>query len=227
MSALKLEKQLERIPLLTKIANTESCLKIYAYLALYGKTTPAEMRHKMDLSKATIFRSLALLSEARIITKKVNEEIWDKRFQLEYYIKENIVDLIKSSFSDELQKYAETEGKLDVLNEWLYLQEFLPLTLNQVTSQMMISTCESGEDGKSVPIMKTLIFRLREEENYPEFQKKLLEFLRDVEQSSSEERDMRKAMSNPLAFSISVVAYGSESEEICEDYSIKKIVKEL
>lgn len=74
MIASDLEKQISRIPLVTKIINTESCLLIYSYLTLYGKTTPVELRQRINLSKATVFRSLALLTEAGIVSKEMQQE---------------------------------------------------------------------------------------------------------------------------------------------------------
>ena len=220
MTTLNLEKQIARIPLLTKIINTESCLLLYSYLALYGKTTPAELRQRINLSKATIFRSLAQLTEAEIIAREVNNQVTDKRYNVEYYISETLADFSKFSFSMELREYAKSQEKSVVLEEWLSQLEFLPLVLNQLTSQLMISTCEptSSPDAKKTRIIKTLIFRLKEEENYSQFHKKLIDFVEDVDSVHSEKkRNMKDPMKNPVAFSVSVVAYDDfeiESENI-------------
>ncbi len=229
MTNLNLEQQLDRIPLLTKIINTESCLLVYSYLALYGKTTPAELRQRVDLSKATIFRNLAHLTEAEIITKEVNQQILDKRYQLEYYISETLADFSKLSFSEDLKKHAESKGKVQILNEWLSQLEFLPLVLNQLTSQLMISTYNQqvSSKRKKVPAIKTLIFRLKEEKNYPEFHKKLMDFLKDVDKGQTTKRNMKKPMKNPVAFSISVVAYADDTEIECNNIVVEEIKKEL
>ncbi|TET74802.1 MAG: hypothetical protein E3J43_09320 [Candidatus Heimdallarchaeota archaeon] len=225
MTTLNLEKQIARIPLLTKIINTESCLLLYSYLALYGKTTPAELRQKINLSKATIFRGLALLTEAEIINKEVNDQITDKRFNVEYYISETLADFSKFSFSTELKKYAKSQEKLAVLEEWLSQLEFLPLILNQLTSQLMISMCDSPSclEEEKTKVIKTLIFRLKEEENYSEFHKKLIDFIEDVDSNQSEKkRNLKEPMNNPVAFSISVVAYCDDLEMECENIVIKE-----
>ncbi len=225
MSTLKLEKQIARIPLLTKIISTESCLILYSYLALYGKTTPAELRQRINLSKATIFRSLAQLTEAEIITREVNNQVTDKRYNVEYYISETLADFSKFSFSKELREYAKSQEKSVILEEWLSQLEFLPLVLNQLTSQLMISTFvpPSSTGAKKTRIIKTLIFRLKEEENYSEFHKKLIDFVEDVDSKHSEKkRNMKEPMKNPVAFSVSVVAYNDDLEMECENIVIKE-----
>ena len=214
MSSLNLENQLLRIPFLTKIIKTESCLLIYSYLALFGKTTPAELRKRTNLSKATIFRNLSLLTEAGILTKEINDQIIDRRYNLEYYISETLADISKIFFSKRLLKYVESQKKLDTLDNLLSQLEFLPLILNRLTSQLMISTCKypSFRDGKQNRVVKTLIFRLKEEENYENFHKKLMDLIEYVDTKKIEKkRNMKEPMKNPVAFSVSIVAYDDVS----------------
>lgn len=214
MSSLNLEKQLLRIPFLTKIIKTESCLLIYSYLALFGKTTPAELRKRTNLSKATIFRNLSLLTEAGILTKEINDQIIDRRYNLEYYISETLADISKIFFSKRLLKYVESQKKLDTLDNLLSQLEFLPLILNRLTSQLMISTCKypSFRDVKQNRVVKTLIFRLKEEENYENFHKKLMDLIEYVDTKKIEKkRNMKEPMKNPVAFSVSIVAYDDVS----------------
>ncbi|MCW3997924.1 MAG: MarR family transcriptional regulator [Candidatus Bathyarchaeota archaeon] len=230
MIASDLEKQISRIPLVTKIINTESCLLIYSYFTLYGKTTPVELRQRINLSKATVFRSLALLTEAGIVTKEINDQIADKRFSIEYYISETLEEFSKVTVSKEIKKYAKTQGKLRILEDWLSQLEFLPLVLNRLTSQLMISVCDdpSSQKREKKQIIKTLVFRLKEEENYAEFQEKLKNFMREIDaKHSKRKRNMKQPMKNPVAFSISVVAFSDDLETICEDSVVIKKRTEL
>lgn len=212
--------------MVTKIINTESCLLIYSYLTLYGKTTPVELRQRINLSKATVFRSLALLTEAGIVSKEINNQVADKRYSFEYYITETLEEFSKATVSEEIKKHAKSQKKLSILEAWLSQLEFLPLVLNQLTSQLMISVCDdsSRPEGKKKKIIKTLVFRLKEEENYTEFQKKLMDFMREIDaEHSNKKRNLKEPMKNPVAFSISVVAYTNDSKTDCKDIVVKKI----
>jgi predicted transcriptional regulator len=220
------EKRISRIPLVTKIINTESCLLIYSYLTLYGKTTPVELRQRINLSKATVFRSLTLLTEAGIVSREINNQVADKRHSVEYYITETLEEFSKATISEEVKKRAESQEKLSILEDWLSQLEFLPLVLNQLTSRLMISVCDdsSSPEGEKKQIIKTLVFRLKEEENYTEFQKKLMDFMREIDaKHSNKKRNLKEPMKNPVAFSISVVAYTDDLETDCEDIVVKKI----
>ena len=226
MTALSLEKQVSRIPLLTKIVNTESCLLIYSYLALYGKTTPSELRHRTNLSKATIFRSLAILTEAGLVSKEINDHIEDKRYNIEYHITETLEEFSKVTISKEIKRYVKTHGKLSILEEWLSQLEFLPLVLNRLTSQLMISVFDdpSNPEREKKQIIKKLVFRLREEENYAEFQKKLTNFMKEIDaKHTKKKRDMKQPMKNPVAFSISVVAYSEDMQTDSEQIVVRKM----
>ena len=203
--------------MVTKIVNTESCLLIYSYLTLYGKTTPVELRQRINLSKATVFRSLALLTEAGIVSKEINNQVADKRYSVEYYITETLEEFSKVTVSEEVRERAKSQEKLSILEDWLSQLEFLPLVLNQLTSQLMISVCDdfSPPEGDKKQIIKTLVFRLKEEENYTEFQKKLKNFMREIDaKHSNKKRNLKEPMKNPVAFSISVVAYADSARDI-------------
>jgi predicted transcriptional regulator len=186
-------------------------------LTLYGKTTPVELRQRINLSKATVFRSLALLTEAGIVSREINNQVADKRHSVEYYVSETLEEFSKVTVSEEIRKCAESKEKLGMLEDWLSQLEFLPLVLNRLTSQLMISVCDgsSRPEGDKKQIIKTLVFRLKEEENYTEFQKKLMDFMREIDaKHSNKKRNFKEPMKNPVAFSISVVAYTDSARDI-------------
>jgi hypothetical protein len=90
----------------------------------------------------------------------------------------------------------------------------------------MISVCDgsSRPEGEEKQIIKTLVFRLKEEENYTEFQKKLMDFMREIDaKHSNKKRNLKEPMKNPVAFSISVVAYTDDSKTDCKDIVVRKI----
>jgi len=90
----------------------------------------------------------------------------------------------------------------------------------------MISVCDdsSRPEGKKKKIIKTLVFRLKEEENYTDFQRKLMDFMREIDaKHSNKKRNFKEPMKNPVAFSISVVAYTNDLKKDCKDIVVKKI----
>ncbi len=65
----------------------------------------------------------------------------------------------------------------------------------------MISMCDTPSSIKKekTKAIKTLIFRLKEEENYSEFLKKLIDFVEDVDSKQLKtKRNMKEPLNNPV-----------------------------
>lgn len=108
----------DKIKGLIKIINSEATLMIYSYMAIEGIATPSTLRKKLNIPKASVFRSIDLLVSCDIIVKKVlNEAIDgskqgytiqnsleitnDKVITSEYYKKGGeLVDKLKQSLSN-------------------------------------------------------------------------------------------------------------------------------
>lgn len=205
--------------LLTQISNSESSLLIYSYLNLHGKTTPAELREQTGLSKATTFRNLALLTQAGLIEKEEDATVADKRYRLHYYIKQNILELSKTLTSLELREHAVVSGKTEILKDWVFALENLPLALNQLTSKLMLSMRHPASNGLATEcqkIVKIMAFRLEDVDDYNELLTALTNFLTDFDtRSSRKPRDWKQPLSQPVALSISAVAL--DPTEICDE----------
>ena len=198
--------------LMSRIIKIDSCLSIYSYLMLFGKTTPAELRNATGLSKATMFRSLALMSEAGVLAHEEDSEVADKRYSQHYYISQNIIEMSKELSSPGLASYAESQGRAGLVAEWIRNLEFLPATLNQHTTQLLISMSCQEEVKESSPnvVTKLMVFRVDEGENPGEVLKSLQDFVEWFDgKHKTKRRDWRKPIRNPVVLSMSLVSLDS------------------
>ena len=196
--------------LLNKIVNTDSCLMIYSYLMLFGKTTPAELREITGQSKATMFRNLSLLTEARLIDKLVDNSVSDKRYSTNYYVSEEIMKISKRPYSKKLEKFAEESNRDQIIDDWMTTIETLPLKLSRLTSELIMLMAERSSEDDSVPypvVSKMLVFRLVDIDQVSVVHKKLVDFMSDFDsRKSTEKRDWKKPLKRPVVLSIGVVA---------------------
>ena len=196
--------------LLNKIVNTDSCLMIYSYLMLFGKTTPAELREITGQSKATMFRNLSLLTEAGLIDKLVDNSVSDKRYSTNYYVSEEIMKISKRPYSKKLEKFAEESNRDQIIDDWMTTIETLPLKLSRLTSELIMLMAERSSEDDSVPypvVSKMLVFRLVDIDQVSVVHKKLVDFMSDFDsRKSTEKRDWKKPLKRPVVLSIGVVA---------------------
>lgn len=196
--------------LLNKIVNTDSCLIIYSYLMLFGKTTPAELREITSQSKATMFRNLALLADAGLLNKLVDNSVSDKRYNTSYYVSQEIMKVSKQLSSKKLEKYAKESGKGQIIENWFSTIEALPLKLSRLTSELILLMAgrASEQEGVTCPVVsKMLVFRLADIDNVSEIHQKLIDFVGDFDlRKSSKKRDWKKPLKQPVVLSIGVVA---------------------
>ena len=201
--------------LVNKIVNTDSCLMIYSYLMLFGKTTPAELREITGQSKATMFRNLSLLTEAGLIDKLVDNSVSDKRYSTNYYVSEEIMKISKQPYSKKLEKFAKENNRDQIIDDWMTTIETLPLKLSRLTSELIMLMAEkSSEEMVPCPIVsKMLVFRLADIEDVSVVHKKLVDFVKEFDsRKSTEKRDWKKPLNSPVVLSIGVVALNAEQQ---------------
>ena len=222
------EAQLKRMALLTTISRLESCLEIYSYLMVFGKTTPAKLREKTRISKATVFRHLSKLSKAGLIDKEADPDVKDKRYDVHYFVAEPLMEVSKHLYSKELKDYADTHGKSQVVTEWIRTIETLPLTLNKLISNLMLSMRHQEPTGVRVDcrkVIKVLAFRLRDETDFNQVQEKIKRLLADLDsQQVQSRRDWKKPLQRPMTVLINVVVL--DPDESCDE-PILRIKKEI
>jgi hypothetical protein len=203
---LSLSERFEKLQDLLKVLETDSCLQIYAYLILYGKTTPAKLREVTGQSKATIFRNLALLYETGILDKIEDPSATDKRYNLNYYVKQDILKLVKLIYNSEVDKYARENNKSDVISQWMFSVEALPLTLSQFTNQMIaFSAATSATEENCLALVKLISFRVGESDDLNILMGQISNLISSFEQKKSKrKRDFKDPLNQPVALSISL-----------------------
>ncbi|MHA2286521.1 MAG: hypothetical protein ACXABZ_11705 [Candidatus Thorarchaeota archaeon] len=208
--------------LLTKVISLESCLMIYSYLMVFGKTTPSELRDVTGQSKATMFRNLALLSDAGVLKKLEDNSVEDKRYSLHYYLSKNLFDLTKQVYSSKVRDYAISKERSDLITEWLNSIESLPFLLNQFTSQMIMLMAKrpvSESDATCHMVSKFLVFRLGDLNQVGELHKRLADFVKDFDSRHADaKRDWKMPLTRPVSMSINVVALNPE--DVTEDSAL-------
>jgi hypothetical protein len=205
-----MDEQLERMEHLTKIVKTDSCLLIYSYLMLFGKTTPAELRDVTGQSKATMFRNLSLLTDAGLLSKEEDNSVDDKRYSTNYYVAQEIMKISKQLLSRKLRKHAKESNRSQIVDDWMTIIEALPLKLSRLTSQLILLMAARSLDGECVPcpvVSKMLVFRLADIEQVNVIHKKLVDFVNDFDsRKPAGKRDWKKPLKKPVVLSIGVIA---------------------
>jgi DNA-binding transcriptional ArsR family regulator len=209
--SLKKHSILERFNMLEsllKVLETDSCLQIYSYLILFGQTTPAKLREVTGQSKATIFRNLAVLYETEVLDKVEDPDAEDKRYNLYYYVNQDILQLVRKLYSTELDEYAGVSNQQDVINRWTNAVEALPLALSQFTNHFIMlsaSTESTQNDGRCMAVAKILSFRVGETDDLGNLITQISNLVKTFEsRKKREKRDFKEPLNQPVAMSISL-----------------------
>ncbi|TFH09567.1 MAG: transcriptional regulator [Candidatus Thorarchaeota archaeon] len=212
------QDQLERIVQLNKIIGLDSCLLIYSYLLLFGRTTPAKLREVTGLSKATIFRNLALLFDAEIIEKEDVKTTSDKRYSLHYYIARDLMKEASELSLKPVMYYVKQEGKMDIIAEWGSALETLPIALGRHSSRFIMQIAQTPTDKAQddcLVISKFLSIRVDEVDDLSALFFHLHDAInRFDEMKSSKKRNMKKPLRRPVVMSISLTAAGPDQPEL-------------
>ncbi|MFW9887020.1 MAG: hypothetical protein ACFFER_02485 [Candidatus Thorarchaeota archaeon] len=213
---VKAKQDFDKIRQLQKIIDTESCLLIYSYLMLFGRTTPAKLREVTGLSKATMFRNLALLHDAKILAKE-EVAVSDRRYGLHYYITTNLLDVARRLYTSRVQEYAARHDCQEALRRWVMTLEALPLALNRFTSELMLrmaQTSDKVESDECIVITKMIAFRVGDIKDAPLILGKIRELVSAFEeQGSIKRRNWKKPLSQPATMIVNLVAMGGEIPE--------------
>ncbi|MHA2044732.1 MAG: MarR family transcriptional regulator [Candidatus Thorarchaeota archaeon] len=191
------QEHLEKMVQLTKIIGLDSCLLIYSYLLLFGQTTPAKLRDVTGLSKATMFRNLALLLEAGLIEKEDVKTTSDKRYSLHYHISRDLMKTASQLGVKSVVTHAQKEGKS-----------------SQLIMQLAQTPTDDSEDACLV-ISRFLSFRVDEVEDLSALFHLMHEVVERFDSlKSSKKRNMKKSLRTPVVLSISLTATGSDQPEL-------------
>ncbi len=180
---------------------------------LFGRTTPAKLREVTGLSKATMFRNLALLYDAKILAKE-EVSVSDRRYSLHYYISKSLQDEAKRLYSKRIQEFAVETNKEDILGRWVMSLETLPLELNRFTTELILKVAQIPSDPDTddcVVITKMVAFRVGDISDAPVIMKLIGDLVKAFEmQGISKRRNWKKPLSHPATMTVSLVTMGGE-----------------
>lgn len=210
---MQAQQDFDLIEKLLRIIETESCLLIYAYLMIFGRSTPAKLRDVTGLSKATMFRNLALLLDTGIVAKE-DLEVADMRYSLHYYISKNILEETKRLYSERVRKFALQSGNENTIDRFVLGLETLPLTLNRFTTQLILNVNKNqtdSDESKCRILTKMIAFRVGDIADVSIIIDKIQELVELFDAHiSAKHRNLKKPLANPTTLSISLLALGDE-----------------
>lgn len=213
--------RIEKMQEFIRIASIESCLQIYSYLLIFGQTTPAKLRDVTGLSKATMFRNLALLSSAGILDKEAVDSTPDKRYSLHYHINRDLLKTMKALYSKEAEVYARERGMTRVIADYGRALEGLPLDLNRICNELILHCPEESSDedeGVCLVVRKLLTFRVGEAGNLQSLVEDITGVMKAFEgEKSSVSRNMKKPLERPAIISISLATVETDETPIPAD----------
>jgi DNA-binding transcriptional ArsR family regulator len=212
------DAKLVRTKDITQVISQDSSLRIYAYLQLFGKTTPSELRERTELAHASVFRNLALMTKVGLLTKEEDTTVADRRYRTHYYIHQSLGELLKQVTAAGLLEYAQERKETELVSRWIKAWETVPLALNQMTTQLLLSmrhTSPPGSQDACQKVTKIIGFHVTEEEHFDGLAIRLKEYIQDLQAHlSTVKRNWKEPLKHPIAIAISMVTMNPE--EICE-----------
>ena len=158
------------------------------------------------------------MSKATILRKEENPAIADKRYRTHYFIHRTLGEVLEQAISERLVEHAQARGQSQLVRSWMEAWEITPLTLNRLTTTLMLGMRHTGEAGVSDTcrkVTKVIGFHVAEGEQLDAIVVKLRQLLTDLQSQISESRrDWKKPLKRPIALSITVVTVNPE--EICD-----------
>lgn len=202
---------------MNRILSTDSCMDIYVYLLLFGESTPANLRSVTGFSKATVFRSLAMMLHAGVLEQEEDPNAPDKRYAQQYFVSRDIMVVNKELYSDELAAYVESHQMEGILSEWMSGVESLPLTLNRHTTRLLASMSSDRETETSCckVLTKMIAFRLADAQDPSEIEVKVRRFIDGFDRDyRTEPRDWRNPIKNPVVLSMSFMSVRGNRNQV-------------
>jgi predicted transcriptional regulator len=212
------EETLSLMKALTQVNNSESCLRVYTYLTMFGKTTPAVLIRDTNLGSSTIYRSLDALQSVKVIQKEVDDSVPDKRQSHMYYVIKNLIHWNNSLYSQELIEYLDKHDKMGVFHSWERSFSAVPSRLNGLALQLMDSFDDLYEKRLGKPwgeSMHISVFRFQEAGQLQKLIRRFREFVREIDTLSGNiARDYKTPLTEPVLISMDLIARDSHDTQI-------------
>lgn len=215
-------ERLEKMESILKVLSTSSCLQVYFYLKIYGKSPPSEIGNIVQISNATLFRHLNLLKQSDLVEREKNEMIEDKRFTSKYFVCRDLHSLYEYELDEKLEKIAKDNGIEYIIEDWTKLiPNIASVFADSITqlfmkihsqSKLKIKHGHHEEILDEVKSGKIMSFGIIDEEKYDEFTKEIFQVL--MKYRKRKKITIGEAITNPVAFSINVMKFPTPEEKL-------------
>jgi hypothetical protein len=180
----------------------------------------------LQLSKATLFRNLNLLTTSGFITKSNVKKSNDKRSTSFYFAAKSFSSLCDLSISEEVKNYAIEQGKQEIIEEWNEIVRASPTIFSSGTALLFnlkkkkqdqivqVKTSQMFDDTEEVnikevvakiPQKKRLLFFTLFDNPHVDVFDKLQQFITSLELKQVECSEDGKKMNNPLSITIDLL----------------------
>lgn len=158
------------------------------------------------------------MTKVGLLTKEEDLTVADRRYRTHYYIHQTIGELLEHAIAEGLVQYAQEKNELQIVTRWIQTWETVPLKLNQLTTQLMLSmrhTTQNGTRDTCQKVTKIIGFHVAEEGQFDELDTRLNKFLADLKAHLSQvKRNWKEPLRRPIAIAISVVSMNPD--EVCD-----------
>ncbi len=167
------------------------------------------------------------MTKIGLLTKEEDPSVVDRRYRTHYYIHQTLGELLEHAISEGLVQYAEEKNEPQLVARWIQAWETVPLTLNQLTTQLMLSMRHStptGDQDTCRKVTKIIGFHVTEEGYFVGLDTQLKEFIRNLQSHLSKvKRNWKEPLKQPIAIALSIVTLNPE--EICDATCRLKLVR--
>ncbi len=156
------------------------------------------------------------MTKVGLLTKEDDPSVPDRRYRTHYYIHQTLGELLEHATTEGLTQYTQEQNKPQLLTRWIQAWETVPLKLNQLTTQLMLSmrhTTPTDDQETCQKVTKIIGFHVAEEGQFGGLDTRLKEFIKDLQAHLSKvKRNWKEPLRQPIAIAINVVTMNPEED---------------
>ncbi|MHA2406373.1 MAG: hypothetical protein ACXACH_06440 [Candidatus Hermodarchaeia archaeon] len=168
------------------------------------------------------------MTKVGLLSKEKDPSVSDRRYRTHYYIHQTLGELLEQATTEGLAQYAEEKNEPQLVIRWIQAWETVPLKLNQLTTQLMLSmrhTTQPSDQETCQKVTKIIGFHVAEESQFGGLDTRLKEFIKDLQAHLSKvKRNWKEPLRQPIAIAINVVTLNPE--EVCDTTCRLELVKD-